>query len=199
MKRFYIVPVEINAAFHNYRGPKYFPYRYDPDPPALAAPVNGAMDVNIFGTEPSCLVFADMSDADDAVLAGLADVTKFADNLDTPLGGRLVAMQNALEALNLPAQMLTVNTTDRQVVRGIIGIFGIGQCMASKGFNIFAAGITLATALSAIPVAARTALQDCAAELHYDQTGITLASTVRQLLTKIVQQAVPKPMLGIEI
>jgi hypothetical protein len=29
--------------------------------------------------------------------------------------------------------------------------------------------------------------------------GITLASTVRQLLTKLVQQASPSPMLGVTV
>lgn len=199
MIRFYLVPVEVNPAYFNKQGPKYFPYYKDPDPPALVTPVDGQMGVSIFGQEPSCLVVADVSDPDDAALAILSDVTKFADDLDTPLGARLAAMQAALEALNLPAQMLTAATTDRQVIRGIVGIFGIGQCMNQKGFRLFGGAITLSTTLSSLSVGARQALQDCATEQGYDQTGITLASTIRQLLTKIVQQAVPKPMLGITV
>jgi NADH/NAD ratio-sensing transcriptional regulator Rex len=114
-------------------------------------------------------------------------------------GAKLAAMQTALEALNLPAQMLTTATTDRLVIRGIMAIFSVAQCMQGKGFNIFSAGVTLSTQLSALPVAARQALQDCAAFLGYDETGITLASTVRQLLTKLVQQASPSPMLGVTV
>jgi hypothetical protein len=140
-----------------------------------------------------------MTDVDNATLVANADVTKFADNLDQPLGADLATMTAALEALNLPAQMLTVATTHRQVVRGILAVFGVAGCMQGKGFRVFGAAITLATTLGSLPVAARTALQDCAAALGYDQGGLTLASTVRQLLSVLVQQAAPAAMLGVTI
>jgi hypothetical protein len=198
--RFYLVPVEAAPGF---TGPKYFPYRGDPDPPALVQLGDDGLSIHkearTYGGEPSMLLCANTTDADDATLAALVDVTKFADDLDTQLGPRLAAMQTALEALNLPAQMLTTATTDRLVIRGIMAIFSVAQCMQGKGFNIFSAGVTLSTQLSALPVAARQALQDCAAFLGYDETGITLASTVRQLLTKLVQQASPSPMLGVTV
>lgn len=145
------------------------------------------------------LVAGDVSDPDDATLSALADVTKFADNLDTQLGAQLAGMQTALEALNLPAQMLTATVTHRQVIRGIMACFSVAQCMQGKGFRVFGAGITLSTLLSALPVAARQALQSCATEMGYDQTGITLASTIRQVLTLVVQQASPSPMLGVTV
>lgn len=195
MVRFYLTPVETNPAT-NGRGPKYFAYRGDPDAPALVSSPWQARD---YGNEPLMLVAADTADSDDALLAAQTDITKFADDLDTQLGARLAAMQAALEALNLPAQMLTATTTDRQVIRGIMAIFSVAQCMQGKNFNIFAPGITLSTTLSAIPAPARQALQDCATFLGYDQMGITLASTVRQLLTKLVQQASPSPMMGVTV
>jgi hypothetical protein len=200
MVRFYLVPVEVSPGF---TGPKYFPYRGDPDPPALVQVGDDGQSIRkesrTYGAEPSKLIAANTTDADDATLAAMPDVTKFADNLDTPLGARLGAMQTALEGLNLPAQMLTAATTDRQVIRGIRAIFVIAQCMQGKGFNIFAGGVTLSTTLGAIPAAARQALQDCAAFYQYDITGITLASTVRQILTKLVQQAAPGVMLGVTV
>jgi hypothetical protein len=199
MIRFYLVPVETGTR----RGPKYFPYRGDPDAPAmiqLGDDGNGIQwQARDYGNEPSMLIAANTSNADDATLAALTDVTKFADNLDTQVGSNLAAMQSALETLKLPAQMVTSTTSHRQIIRGIMGVFAIAQCMQGKGFNIFSGGITLSTTLSAIPTAARQALQDCATFQGYDQTGITLASTVRQLLTKIVQQASPSTMLGVTV
>jgi hypothetical protein len=192
--RFYLVPVEVSPT--GGRGPKYFAYRGDPDAPALVASSWQARD---YGQEPSMLVAADTSDPDDAVLTAQADVTKFADNLDSLLGARLATMQAALEALNLPAQMLTAATSDRQVIRGIMAIFAVAQCMQGKGFRVFGAAITLATQLSALSVAARQALQDCATQLGYDITGITLASTIRQVLTTLVQQSSPSPMMGVVV
>lgn len=191
--RFYLLPVEGSSGR---RGPKYFPYRGDPDAPALIQANWNARD---YGDEPLMLLAADLDDATSALLDGQADVTKFADDLDAQLGAQLAEMQNALEALNLPAQMLTSATTHRQVIRGIMAILTVAQCMQGKGFQVFGAGVTLATTLGAMPVAARQALQDCATSQGYDTTGITLASTVRQMLTKLVQQASPSPMLGVTV
>jgi hypothetical protein len=192
--RFYLVPVLVTPAT-GARTPKYFATRYSPAPGGFAVPL-ASRD---YGNEPSMLVAADMTDVDNATLVANTDVTKFADNLDQPLGADLATMTAALEALNLPAQMLTVATTHRQVVRGILAVFGVAGCMQGKGFRVFGAAITLATTLGSLPVAARTALQDCATALGYDQTGLTLASTVRQLLSVLVQQAAPAAMLGVTI
>jgi hypothetical protein len=187
MLRYFLVPaVVVNGT----RGPKYFTLtaRHQTIPGTVLAqwePID-------FGNEPSMLVGTDISDAESATLAGMVDVTKFADDLDTPLGARLVAMQSALEALNLPAQMLTAATLDRTIVRGIMVIFNIGQCMQGKGFNIFAPGITLATTMGSLGAAARTALTDCVDSFGYDRSGITLASTVRDLLTKLATQPPPR-------
>jgi hypothetical protein len=187
VKRYFLVPaVVVNGT----RGPKYFTLtvRHQMVPGTVLAqwePID-------FGNEPSILVATDISDAESATLAGMADVTKFADDLDTPLGGRLAAMQAALEALNLPAQMLTAATPDRTIVRGIMVIFNIGQCMQGKGFNIFAPGITLPTTMGSLSAAARTALTDCVDSFGYDRAGITLASTVRDLLTKLATQTPPR-------
>lgn len=195
MIRFYLVPVETSNAGAR-RGPKYFPYRGDPDPPALVA---SGMEARDYGNEPSMLVASDLTDADDNLLKAQPDVVKFADNLDQQMGPDLATMQAALEALNLPAQMVGVNTTHRQVIRGIMAIFAVAQCMQGKGFNVFGGGVTLATTMGALSAGARNALQQCAIGLGYDITGITLASTVRQLLTMLVQQGSPSPMLGVVV
>jgi hypothetical protein len=195
MVRFYLVPVEIGTG-GNTRGPKYFPWRYDADPPALIQEPSQQRD---YGNEPLMLLASDLTDAEDATLSAQIDVTKFADNLDLALGADLARMQSALEALKLPAQMLTAATTYRQVIRGIMGIFLIAQCMQGKGFNVFAAGVTLSTTLNSLSAAVRTALTDCATSLGFDTTGITGASTVRQVLTAIANQASPSPMLGVTV
>jgi hypothetical protein len=196
MIRFYLVPVEVSG---NYRGPKYFNWSRDPDPPSLVHVLPPSPVVKDYGDEPLMIVAADVSDGDDAVLAALADVTKFADVLDTALGANLAAMQAALEALKLPANLLTAATTFRQTLRGILGIFMIAGCMQGKGFNIFAGAVTLSTTMSQIPAAPRTALQDCAVSLGFDISSVTGATTVRQLLNLIANQASPAPMMGVTI
>jgi hypothetical protein len=195
MVRFYLVPVETNAA-GNSRGPKYFPFRGDPNPPALIARDWEARD---YGNEPSMVLAADLNDAEDALLASQPDVTKFADDLDTPIGAGLAAMQAALEALNLPANAITAGTTHRQVLRGVLGIFAIAQCMQGKGFRVFGGALTLTSTLGDLSVAARQALSSCAVTLGYDTSGTTLATTLRQVLVMIANQTNPTPMMGVSL
>ena len=194
MIRFYLIPVEVNGAF---RGPKYFAWGRDPDPPALIQGV--AWQARDYGNEPLMIVGGDLTDPQDASLIAMPDVTKFADNLDATLGANLAAMQAALEALKLPADLLTATVTYRQTLRGLLGIFAVAQCMQGKGFNIFTAGITLSTTMSQIAAPARTALQDCAVSLGYNITTVTGATTVRQLLNLVANQTAPNPMLGVTI
>jgi hypothetical protein len=123
------------------------------------------------------LIAADVTIAEDALLVAQVDVTKLGDDLDAQLGANLAAVQSALETLSIPGSLLTAATTYRQVVRGLIGIF-------------------------ALSLRARQALSQCAAQLGYDQTGITLASTIRDVLVKISQQAPTGGrglMMGVEV
>jgi len=190
MVRFFLDPIFV--ATDGSQLPKYFAYG---DPNRL---VRVNTQTRYYGEEPLMLVAADVDDTQSALIASQPDVTKFADDLDQQLGADLDTMQTALETLKLPAQMLTATTTHRQVLRGISGVFQIAQCMAGKGFNIFAGGVTLSTTLGSLPTAARQALTNCATTLGFDTTGITLSSTIRQVLTAIVQQATPSAMMGVQ-
>jgi hypothetical protein len=185
MIRFYLVPTELNAS--GGANPKYFAYRGDPNPPAL---VSVGFASRYYGSQPTMLIAADVTAAEDALLVAQPDVTALGSDLDAQLGANLASVQNALETLSIPGTLLTAATTYRQVVRGLIGIFDVASCMKGDfGIDIFTAGVTLATPLSALPLRARQALSQCAAQLGYDQTGITLASTIRDVLVKISQQA----------
>lgn len=189
MIRFYLVPAVITQNAETFSGPKYFD----------TLPTVSGYSVRDYGEQLLAMVAADVSTETDAFLAAQADVVKFADNLDQSVGPDLVALQVALELLKLPAQMLTANTTYRVVMRGIMACFAVAQCMQGKGFNVFAPGVTLATTLSLLPVAARQALAGCAAELNYEQSGITGASTIRQVLSKVVAQASPSQFMRVTV
>lgn len=193
MIRFYLVPV-ITAG--TTRGPKYFGWRFGPAPLFTVG-----WEARDYGTQPSMLLAADMTNPDDATLVAPGDVTKFADDLDQPLGADLAAMQSALSALNLPGQMLTVNTPHRKVVRGIMGIFAVAQCMKGKGRDIFAASVTLNTTMAQIAVAPRTDIDACMRTAGYVAIAdaATGATTVRDLLTSIANVANPSRMMGVTV
>jgi hypothetical protein len=195
---FYLVPTELSAT--GGANPKYFAYRGDPNPPALVSVLFAS---RYYGSLPTMLIAADVTVAEDALLVAQPDITPLGSNLDVQLGANLASVQNALEALSIPGSLLTATTTYRQVVRGLIGIFDVASCMKGDfGIDIFTANVTLATPLSALSANARQALSQCAAQLGYSQTGITLASTIRDVLVKISQQPPTGGrgvMLGVEV
>lgn len=197
MIRFYLVPVvTVVDSRGTHRGPKFFPTPWQTGAPLIDQIVYAVRD---YGDDDLMLIAADLDDTQDAALVATGEVTKMADNLDQQIGADLAAVQAALELLNLPAQMLTATVTYRTLLKGINAIMEIAQCMQGLGFNIFAGGVTLSTTLSQLPVAARQALSACAVQFNYDQTGITGASSVRQVFTTIVQQARSFTMMGVTV
>lgn len=200
--RLYLVPIEFSLDGKT-RGPKYFPFTGDPDAPALIQGAPRAMMP--FGLEPTALLAADLSAAQVTTMAGLTDVTVIPANLDNQLGANLATVQAELEALNIPADMLNTGNTYRQVLRGVIAIFSVTQNFYAirgtqpEGGRLFPAGITLATTLGSLSVAVRQDLQAAASALGYDYTGLTLASTIRDVLKKLASQPVPFDLLGVSV
>lgn len=197
--RFYLVPVESAARV---RGPKYFDYAGDPDPPALMVGVNYAMIP--FGSEPTALLAADLSPSQITTMAGLADVTVIPANLDNQLGANLATVQSELEALNLPADMITASNTYRQVLRGVLAIFTVAQRFKAIRGNLtngrlFPAGITLATTLGSLSASVRQDLQTAANNLGYDYAGLDASSTLRDVLKKLASQSAAVNLLDVVI
>lgn len=198
--RLYLVPLEISGSI---RGPKYFEYRGDPDPPALISGVNYAMMP--FGFEPTALVAADLSAAQVTTMAGLADVTTIPANLDNQLGANLATVQAELEALNLPADVIVATNTYRQVLRGVLAVFAVAQRFYAmrgtqpEGGRLFPPGITLATTLGDLSAGVRQDLQTAANVLGYSYDGLTLASSLRVVLKKLASQSVSVTLLDVGI
>lgn len=191
-----LCPLEVGTA----RGAKYFPYRGDPDPPALIPAIAAWMP---FGAEPTALLAADVSAAQITTLQGLPDVTLIPANLDSQLGANLATVQAEQEALNLPADILVGTNTYRQVLRGDIAIYLVAQRFrAIRGTvngRFFPPGITLSSTLGDLPVQARQDLQIAATQLGYNYDGLTLASTMRQVLKKLASQPSDVSLLGVSI
>jgi hypothetical protein len=200
--RLCLVPIEESTAPTGapWRGPKYFPYRFDPDPPALFDGVEWQM--MDFGLEPTALLAANLTAGQVSTLAGLSDVTMIPANLDNTLGAQRATVAAALESLHIPGDALTNGTTYRQVVRGVIAIFQVAQRFHGRlGANgrIFPAGITLSTTLGDLSQSVRNELQAAAEELGYSYAGLTLSSTLRDVLKALANQQAPGTLLGVSI
>lgn len=198
--RFYLIPIEETTApdGSSARGPKYFTWHRDPDPPALMAGV--ASEIRDFGLEPTALCAADVTPAQNATLAALPDVTVIPANLDNNIGAaNLATVQAALENLHIPADAIAAATTYRQVVRGVLAIFAVAQRFNALSGRLFPAGITLSTQLSDLSANVRGQLQEAATELGYSYAGLTLTSTLRDVLKALANQQAPQTMLGVTI
>jgi hypothetical protein len=200
--RLYLGPIEeVPTSTGSARGPKYFAWRFDPDPPALLAGVTWEM--RDFGLEPTALIATDVTTAQHQSLAAQGDVTAIPANLDNTVGAaNLATVQAALENLHIPADAVTGATTYRQIVRGVLGIFGVAQRFNGRlGQNgrLFPIGITLSTVLSDLSLNVRNELQAAAEDLSYDYSSLTLQSTLRDVLKVIATQAPPTSMLGVTI
>lgn len=188
-----LCPLEVGTV----RGPKYFPYRGDPDAPAL---IQADFAMMPFGAEPTALLAADVSAGQITTLQGLPDITLIPANLDNQLGGALGQVQTALEALNLPADNIVATWTYRQVLRGVIAIYLVSQRFEGlRRARIFGGGITLTSTLGDLSTAARQSLQDAASQLGYDYSGLTLSSTLREVLKKLALQTRDVSLLGVDI
>lgn len=199
--RFYLVPLEegMNPGSGNpVRGPKYFAWPYDPDPPALVMSV--PWEMRDYGREPTALLAADLSPGDHALVAGMSDVTAVPVNLDAQVGANLATVQTALESLNIPADTLLATHTYRQVLRGVMAIFALAQRFNGRlgqAGRLFPSGVTFATTLGDLSQTVREELKEAAQSLGYDYSGLTGASTMRDVLKAIARQQSPSPMLGV--
>lgn len=177
--RLYIVPIIGDGTKGNSRRPKYFE----------------AMDVTWsgmdFGFEPVMFVGADLSVSDDNFIVGQSDVRALPFDLAPQLtGGQVNAIQNNLEALNIPAGWVNNTLTWLEVVRTVLGMFSFfqrfGAIYAENTGNappsIFTGGVSLSTTFGSLPLAVRTAMIGAAESLSIPTTGLTAGTTLRVIL-----------------
>ena len=105
----YLVPVEVNGTN---RGPKYFRWFHDPDPPALVDCAWSMMDYGF--TNQALLIAKDIDLLEAAALEANADVFAFPDNLAGPVDQDVQAY---FETINLPTDWLTPATTWLELLR----------------------------------------------------------------------------------
>ena len=125
MQRFYLVPIEVvdTGPGTNARGPKYFGWKYDPDPPPLVFGSWAMMDYGF--TDFGLLVAKEITQTDHDALILNADVFSFPDNLDQPVTDPNI--DTYFEAINIPADWLTPATTYRELMRQTAGMFQFNQ------------------------------------------------------------------------
>lgn len=142
MPKIYLVPIEqITVTGGSERGPEYFKWRFDANPPSINCHWS-LMDYGFINV--GLLVAHDITPTDHAALILHADVYAFPDNLDQPISDK-ATIDTFFEAVNIPTDWTTPSTTYRQLLRQMAGLFQFNQRYSglSGGQSVFGNGITL--------------------------------------------------------
>lgn len=179
--RLYIVPVIGDGSKGAPRAPKYF----------SDGTVSASWSAMDYGFEPWMIVGADLSPADDSTIVGKPDGFALPFDLTTNLTvGQVANVQSKLEAINVPAGWVNTGLTWSQVVKTVTGVFAFfqrfGAVYAKQNGtpppSAFSGGVTLDSAFSSLPLAARTALTTTAQSFSIDTSSLSGASTIRNIL-----------------
>ena len=191
--RISIVPViGTGASSQDPRRPKYF---------VGGLPTTVAWGGTDYGFEPSMIIAADLDAANLAFLVAQPDAFVVPESLDATLtSGQVAGVQSYLEAINLPANWVTVDFTWRKVLRIVIGTFRFMARFAvvfaqatGSTVAVFSGGVTLSRTYSSLGSNVQNALVATVDELLLDRTGVTGSTTLRLLLVNIGQQMGTQP------
>lgn len=185
MIRFYLLPIERNAAGTS-RGPKYFAWRYDPDPPGLSS----QWSMKDYGSIDMAILAADITQADHDALILNADVYAFPADLSASMTlTNRQAMNTYLEAHALPGDWLSPTDTFKSAARTITGMMLYNQRVcAILGYPTDPyAGLTLNTQYRNIANPLHDALSQAASELGY-AWNVANNDQVRKILKLMADQ-----------
>jgi hypothetical protein len=134
--RFYVLPVEngVQGTHGIFSGPKYFTWRYDPDPPGIDC----FWARKDYGAAPACLLAADIAAQDHDTLSTLRDVYAFGLVLDQPLpAAERHKLVKVLARLRVPAYWVAEAATVRDAVRTLAAMFLYTEKLTKLGGSFF--------------------------------------------------------------
>ena len=203
LQKFYLVPIEtvLQGEGRQARGPKYFAWRYDPDPPGLTARWS-MMD---YGFVDSALLLAhDITQADHDALVLNADVYAFPDNLDQSVSDP--AIDAFFEGIYLPTDWLTPSTTYRELLRQVAGMMQFNQRYGGiyaeryGGWHSIFDNATLQTRLNQMTAQEQEVFLATVQSFGYNPALVPLNARLRQLVKSAGNYWVDQPfyMGGVE-
>jgi hypothetical protein len=195
MFRFYLVPKIGGGPDHPNGEPdvpraKYFGDMTGPEVHTMA-----------FGLQPHVLVGADLSTFDHNTVVSNSDVIALPANLDQSVSaGALTTVQNALEAMNIPAGWVTTSMTYREVLRKVAKMMFFFQRLKGVGLaRLLTGSVALNTQFQDLPLNARQRLIAAADSLNLDRSGMSGSTTIRQIMKAMADQLPHRMYCGIEI
>ena len=181
MYRLYVVPMEATATNGaTMVGPKYF----------SGTTPDGPWACMNYGALPIAFVYADVGTTKHAEINAQPDAVAFPADLGNNVSAAaLDTVRQELRDRHLPSGWVGTNTTYREIVRTLAGVFLLAQRFHGiTGNSIFQGGYTLNSQLSDIPAGARSNLSLAANQLGWDVSGFTGSDTIRDVLEFIRQE-----------
>ena len=166
MIRFYLLPIERNA-LGNARGPKYFSWKYDPDPPGF----NDIWSMKDYGSIDMAVLATDISQINHDNLIVNSDVYSFPEFLDDAMtNSDRGALLDYCELYLIPADWIYAGITFREAIRIVTSMMLFNQRVSAiMGYpsDPFS-GITLNTQYQNLPIALHDALYQATIEPLHD-------------------------------
>lgn len=194
--RYYVLPIEQTVA--NQRGPKYFHWKFDPDPPGIEC----SWSMKDYGSINQAVLCADISSTDHTSLSSHSDVLVVPINIDSALtvSARNIA-RNFLENYNIPAGWVNTGMTYRTVLRTITNFFMFFQRLngiLERDLDLPAGWLELE--VQQIPAGIRQAMMQYADENGIDYSVVTPTTTMRNIMKYMADSWGDTPILfGIAI
>lgn len=141
------------------------------------------------------VVVADTDDTQHATLVGQADVFAVP-ALDSTIPNTTARnrVRTLLEGKGIPGNWVGTGMTYRSVVRVVLHAMHYHNVSIALAGRIFAGSIDLSLTVSQLPAGAASRLQEAANRLGLDYSGVTGATTLRQLLQGMGQQLASVPV-----
>lgn len=187
--RFYVIPVDVVILGGiEYRGPKYFQWRWSTDPTWLEVE-RAYRDYGGKG-ETTMLICAEVTEAQHAWLSGHTDVFVIPPDLDTrPSPAELSAFEDHLETMAIPADWLTPSNTWREALRVVLGMFATaGKYAVITEESLLDSGVAMNTQLRNYPAYVSSALGQVAMNMGYPWEDVRQNWTTRVLFKWFADQ-----------
>ena len=188
MIRFFVLPTETVGI---YRGPKYFHWRYDPDPPG----VDCLWSAKLYGRAPACVLAADIARPDHDRLALLRDVFAFPVHLDGNIpGSDRSRLGKVLDRLRIPKYWLTGAITYREALRTISCMCAYMLELDKLGGDPFNWGVSLETRWCELSAQQKDWIKGAAWACGYTIGFIMVNTQLQQILKGMADQFGGKPI-----
>ena len=188
MIRYYVLPTESVGIFS---GPKYFHWRYDPDPPGIDC----FWARKDYRAAPACILAADIAQPDHEKLRTLRDVSALPYGLDGNMpGADRHKLAKVLEKSLVPRYWLAGAITAREAIRTITCMFLYMDELVKLGGSPFEWPVSLETRWYELSAQQKDWIKQACRKNGYTFDFVTVNTQLQAILKGMADQWGKKPI-----